>query len=212
MKIISIEGNIGSGKTTLFSVLKNKLDPNIYIFINEPVDIWLSIKDKQGENILEKFYKDQYKYSFSFQMMAYISRLHIIKKTIKENPNKIIIIERSCLTDKNVFAKMLYNDDKIEEICYKIYLMWFDEFLEDIAINKFIYLNTQASICFDRIQKRSRGGENNIQSEYLDRCHNYHIDWLSQVSNKLELNGNIEFIDNNDILNDYINKIIDFIN
>jgi len=72
--IFTIEGNIGSGKSTLIRLLKQKY-PEI-ICLLEPVKEWEGIKDKQGENILTKFYKDQEKYSFSFQMMAYISRFN----------------------------------------------------------------------------------------------------------------------------------------
>ena len=49
MKIISIEGNIGSGKTTLFEKLKTDIhDPNV-VFLREPVDIWNHIKNKEDE-------------------------------------------------------------------------------------------------------------------------------------------------------------------
>ena len=68
-------------------------------------------------------------------MMAYISRISLLKKAIKSNPGKIIISERCVLTDKNVFAKMLYDSGKIEEVNYKIYLQWFDEFIEDIPVS-----------------------------------------------------------------------------
>lgn len=65
-KIVSIEGNIGSGKTTLLSNVKKALhgEENI-IFLKEPVDDWESIKDKDGLTMLQKFYADQEKYSFS---------------------------------------------------------------------------------------------------------------------------------------------------
>ena len=45
-------------------------------------------------------------------MMAYISRLAQLKKIIKEHPWSIIITERSIFTDRNVFAKMLYDNKK----------------------------------------------------------------------------------------------------
>ncbi len=47
--LISIEGNIGSGKSTLVEYLKSL---NKYIFVDEPVNEWLSIKDKDGMNAL----------------------------------------------------------------------------------------------------------------------------------------------------------------
>ena len=58
-KIISIEGNIGAGKTTFVEKLKEELkhDKDI-IFITEPVNIWESIKDNENKSILERFYTD----------------------------------------------------------------------------------------------------------------------------------------------------------
>ena len=126
--IISVEGNIGSGKSTLVDNLKHHLSNKEinYVFVQEPVDTWNTIMDKEGEPILTKFYRDQERYSFSFQMMAYISRLSILRKAVKENPDSVIITERCVHTDRNVFAQMLYDDDKILETDYQIYLRWFD--------------------------------------------------------------------------------------
>ena len=38
---ITIEGNIGSGKTTLFESLQEKADCKDWIFAREPVDLWI---------------------------------------------------------------------------------------------------------------------------------------------------------------------------
>ena len=95
IKIVSIEGNIGSGKSTLLDNLRHYYKDNVrVIFLKEPVDEWEKIKDTNGHTMLQKFYENQEKYSFSFQMMAYISRLKILRDTIKNiNPNdKTIII------------------------------------------------------------------------------------------------------------------------
>ena len=55
--IFSIDGNIGSGKSTILTSLKiifnNKKD---VIFLDEPVSEWEKIKDKNDVTILEKFY------------------------------------------------------------------------------------------------------------------------------------------------------------
>lgn len=214
-QIISIEGNIGSGKSTLVEKLKNSLPTDKYVFVREPVDIWLSIKDNNGISILEKFYENQEKYAFSFQMMTYISRLHLLKETIKLNPNKIIVMERCCLTDKNVFAKMLHDEGKIEDVNYKIYTMWFNEFLGDVEYSKFIYIDTDSKICSNRINKRSRLGENQISINYLEKCRQYHNEWLLSLknlkNNVLLLDGNNEFETNTNILNNFVDKIITFI-
>jgi len=183
--IVSVEGNIGSGKSTFVEFLKKEIqkgndsdsEKRKIVFLQEPVDEWTTITDKEGETILSKFYKDQVEYAFPFQMMAYISRLALLKKSVQENPGAIIITERCLITDRNVFAKMLYDENKIEEVNYQIYQKWFDVFYNDYPISKYIYLQTTPKIAHERVTKRNREGET-IPYEYLHSCHSYHENWL----------------------------------
>ena len=201
VKIFSIEGNIGSGKSTLVLQLKKNIlninntqnNQDSIFYLDEPVDIWESIKDEEGKNIIEKFYADQKKYAFSFQLMAYVSRLHELKKAIQSG-NKIIICERSIYTDKNVFAKMLYDNKNIEKVNYEIYLKWFDEFTSDIPKINCIYVKTSPEKCYERVIKRNRKGEI-IPLEYLKSCGNYHDEWIlnTESHETLVLDGNIEY-------------------
>jgi deoxyadenosine/deoxycytidine kinase len=217
-KIITIEGNIGSGKSTLLEFLRNELtlDNQKVIFMKEPVDEWEDIKDSNGNTMLQKFYENQEKYSFPFQMMAYVSRLKLLKETVEKYPNAIIISERSLYTDKYVFAKMLYETNKIEDVSYQIYCKWFDTFVKDYPIAGIIYVKTDPEICHDRVAKRSRVGESNIPLDYLVSCHKYHNDMLDiekQIvsKNQLVLNGNVDIFYSKDTLNDWIKSIKEFI-
>lgn len=184
--IISIEANIGCGKTTLLEKLEKSqlfISRKNIVFLKEPVDIWGKIKeDDTGETMLSKFYGDIEKYSFPFQIMAYITRLHLLKKTIEENPDiGVIICERSLNCDKEIFAKMLYEDGKIENILYKIYLNMF-EMMTCYKLDGIIYLHTKPEICSQRIKERNRNGEENISLEYLEKCQKYHEEWLLKGS------------------------------
>ena len=210
VKIFSIEGSIGSGKSTLIRKLKETFF-NDWVFVLEPIAEWNDIKDNKGENILTKFYKDQQKYAFSFQMMAYISRLARLKQIIKKNPGAIIITERSIFADRHVFAKMLYDDNKIEEVNYIIYLKWFDEFIEEVKQDGIIYLQVTPETCYNRVQKRDRDGET-ISLEYLNSCHKYHEKWLAGEKNVLLLNGEQDFENNLLTLGELWKKINRFIN
>lgn len=96
--IWSIDGNIGSGKSTLLNELRSHYEnqnkevngeSRKIIFVKEPVDEWASIKDVNEITMLEKFYNNQEKYSFPFQMMAFISRLALLKEAIKTILNLI---------------------------------------------------------------------------------------------------------------------------
>ena len=221
-KIVSIEGNIGSGKSTLLENLKQKYAVHKHIiFLPEPVDDWEKIKDNEGNTMLKKFYANQEKYSFAFQIMAYISRLTIFRKTVKDikdnnNTNKYIIItERSLYTDKHVFAKMLYDQGKIEDVCYQIYLNLFEEFVNDFPISNVVYVNTNPEKCYERIHKRARDGEEVIPLTYLTNCHNYHEAFLDKTTGiqsiKLILNGNVDIYENKTIVDEWLSQIHAFI-
>lgn len=217
-KIISVEGNIGSGKSTLLENLREKYKSNSnVVFLKEPVDEWENIKDKNGTTMLEKFYSDQKRYSFSFQMLAFISRLVLLKKTIKECPdNSVIITERSLITDKMVFAKMLYESDKIEDVEYQIYLKWFDCFCNDYPINKIIYIKSSPETCNNRINQRGRAGEGEIPLSYLKSCNDYHDDMVYSLIEQnnvtiLELDGNVNIKKNTKKLEEWLNSVDNFI-
>jgi deoxyadenosine/deoxycytidine kinase len=196
-QIISIDGNIGSGKSSFLSYLREVSDRQNFIFVDEPVEQWLQIRDGEtGLSIFEKFYQDQSKYSFSFQMMAFISRFSMLRKAIKENPDAIIITERCLYTDKYVFAKMLYDTKMLEDVNYQIYCKWFEEFSQEIPMSKIIYIKTEPQVCLERINKRNRTGENAIELDYLNLCSKYHEDMMVELREKnievIVLNGNVD--------------------
>ena len=221
--IISIEGNIGSGKSTLLANLKEHFKDNVdIVFLKEPVDEWAKIKDKNGTTILEKFYADQEKYSFPFQMMAYVSRIKELRTTVKEQKKNslnpfIIITERSLYTDKMVFAKMLYDTGKIEHVNYQIYLNWFDTFSDEFPVHKVVYVKTAPEKCHERIVKRSREGEDNIPLSYLKSCSFYHDNMLDKnlttcvCETQLVLDGNVNIYKNTIQIDTWIEEITKFI-
>ena len=137
--------------------------------------------------------------------MAYISRQSLINKTVLENPDSIIIMERCVYTDRNVFAKMLYNDGKIDEINYQIYNKWFDEFAGNINYAGHIYVSVTPQTCAKRIAQRDRQGET-IPLEYLKECDKHHKMWL--YNNKASLIIDSENETNNDV---HCKTIHDFI-
>ena len=210
--IVSLEGNIGAGKTTLVRYLKSHTFNKPIVFIEEPVDIWNTVKDNEGKTALEHFYENKTKYSFPFQMMAYISRLSLIKKTIEQNPHAIIFMERSLQTDKNVFEKMLYDDEHINTIEHQIYKKWFEEFSEIANLTHIIYLSSTPQTSFARVQNRSRTGENSITIDYLTKCHKYHNDWIMNFKTPtLILDGNIDFLTNTQYFKNSCQDIMHFL-
>lgn len=195
--IISLEGNIGAGKSTFLENLESHLGKQSgWIFLREPVHIWDQICDQNGETILSKFYANPDKYAFSFQIMAYTTRLHELKRVLRENPGCIgVICERSLDADKHIFAKMLHADGLIDDVMYDIYERYFSEYEGDLTLNGMIYVEAEPEVCFQRVAKRSRDGESNIALDYLQKCHEYHCKWIQQTETQvltLNVNDDVE--------------------
>ena len=177
--LISIEGNIATGKSTHFEYIKTLKLANIY-FVDEPVEEWRNIKDNNNMNALECFYNDK-KNSFCFQVLAYITRLKKLIDIIKKYPNDIIISERCIESDKNVFAKMLYESGDISSIEWETYNYWYNSFCETSKVDLIIYIATDPVECLNRIKTRNRTEEVSIPLGYLEQCHNKHKEWLNST-------------------------------
>ena len=207
VKKIIIEGNIGSGKTTFVNYIsKNFKDATVNY---EPVEKWQSYKDEQNINLLNNFYNDQQRWGYTFQNMAFMTR---VKDLIKPCDTKYKFIERSIYTDRNCFALNCYETGKINKMEWEIYTDWFNwlsnEF--DVKPDGYIYLRVKPDICLERINKRNRQEESGIPIEYLENIHIKHDDWLLNEKKipVLVLDWNCSF-DNNikDVIESFIKKL-----
>jgi deoxyadenosine/deoxycytidine kinase len=176
-KIVSVEGNIGVGKTTMldnieFYIRKNGITD--IVVMREPIEKWTS-PDKSGTSILEKFYKDKQKYTFSFQVFVLLTIIDAIKHIIRENPTcKLIICERSLSASRYVFADMLHAENVFDTTQYEIYCKLYDEISANYVATQTIYLSCPLTIIKDRIHKRNRSGEEYVTMEYLEKCEEYY--------------------------------------
>lgn len=201
--IISLEGNIGAGKSSFLSILKEKLKDKVE-FVDEPVQEWIEMKNNEGKNLLEVFYSNKKRWSYTFQNIAYITRMKHIVDIMMNSDKKVIIMDRSLEGDLNTFTKMLREDgdiDELEWVSYKKWNTFFSDYIgKDIKVNH-IYLRCEPEVAYARIEKRSRGEECGIPFEYIKKLHEYHDKWL------LNNNENVLITDvNKDFVNDEENK------
>jgi len=202
--MIFIEGNIGSGKSTFIKLLNDRG----YTINLEPVDKWTSMKNNNGKNLLEEFYNDPGRYSYLFQSIAFRTRI----KSITSNPSDFT--ERSVFTDRNVFAKTCHESGKMNDLEWNDYCEWFDWLTDSFNIKPtgYIYLRAEPKISYERIKKRSRGGEENIPYDYLENLHIKHDDWLMNEKNVLVIDVNEEFENDPDKLSEMVDKVKKYIN
>jgi deoxyadenosine/deoxycytidine kinase len=180
--IITLDGNIGAGKSTLLEALRQQM-PEITV-VPEPVADWVTLKNNEGKNLLELFYTDKFRWSYTFQNCALLTRLLDTEKILKEwKPETgklpIVITERSVFTDRYVFAEMLHKDGMLDDLEWTLYLKWFNNYAANLPIKGIIHLTTSAKTSKDRIAIRGRSGEEGIDIGYLESLDNQHSHWIA---------------------------------
>lgn len=176
-----IEGTIGAGKSTMCKMLGNALNDTVEV-IQEPVDKWRNtIDDASGRNILQNFYEDQNRWSYSFQTFTFLTRMEDMMTKPQQKP--IRFVERSVYTDKFVFAKSLTDMGKMSRLEWNMYNDWWNwlskECFDKISHPRgFIYLRTEPETAYQRMLKRERSEEKCVPIDYLKINVQYHDDWL----------------------------------
>jgi len=178
--LITIEGNIGSGKSTMINRIREQYPQ--YKIVDEPVGQWMNMKDNEGKSLLQLFYEDKNRWSYTFQNAAFITRyLAAYEAMAKETEPTIFISERGILTDRYVFATMLKNDGFLNTIEWELYTKWFDHFKNLVSVQGIIYITTISDVCKDRIILRNRQGEESIPLDYLKELDEYHEKWIQNT-------------------------------
>lgn len=179
-----IEGNIGVGKSTIIRLLNEHGVETM----QEPVDAWTAVRDAEsGKNILENFYEDPKRWAYTFQSIAFRSRVRGLDRLAPGS-----VAERSIFTDRRVFAEVARTSGNITNVEWDDYTDWFDWVVSktDQSAQGFVYLRADPDVCYQRIQGRGRRGEESIPLEYIQQLHERHDAWLLNESNVLVLNMN----------------------
>jgi len=147
----SIAGNIGSGKSTLIKKL-NLQGMNVK---EEPVNEW---------TILPRFYENMSRWSFALQVQILLS--------VTTQNSQPYLIERSPWESLKIFSQLARDQNLFDSEEYSI----LEQLHERIAWNpkNFIYLRTDPEICCERIKKRGRECENDINDQYVKDLHYYY--------------------------------------
>ncbi|CAB3251868.1 unnamed protein product [Arctia plantaginis] len=172
---VSIEGNIGSGKSTCIKFFDKY--PNVDKH-GEPLNEWRNVS---GHNLLGLMYSDINKWTFPFQHYVHLSRLKI-QTSAPSNPNITVkMFERSVQNSRHCFVENAKKQNFLEDPEYQTLIAWFDytEKCLDISLDLIVYLRTTPEVVFERVIKRGRAEESEVSLEYLQEVHDSYEHWLS---------------------------------
>lgn len=185
-----------------------------WIFINEPVDFWTALLNNEGKSLfevrlschssilphsqplLQLYYNDQYRWAYTFQNCAVLSRFQAIESTVNEyrsspshrahhaSGRQVYITERCLESDYEIFAKKLHHEGKIDGIELKLYDKWFQQLMKSatVSLSGIILVDTTPDICANRIKGRGRDGEEGIPLQYLEDLNYYQEKWISSLT------------------------------
>ena len=170
---IAIAGNIGSGKTTLTTMLAKHFE-------------WEPLYESTENNpYLVSFYEDMQRWSFNLQIYFLNSRFRQIVELRKKK--KTVIQDRTIYEDAYIFAPNLHAMGLMPTRDFENYSSLFElmmQFLQPPDL--LIYLKADLSTLVSQIQKRGREYENSISLKYLKSLNDRYEEWIpNYVGGKL---------------------------
>lgn len=180
---ITIEGNIGAGKTTLANLLAERLNARLILeeFADNP--------------FLAKFYDNPAQYAFSVELFFMAERYKQQKDLVgQQDLFRTLTISDYLFTKCLLFAKVNLPDDE-----FRLYQRLFDIMHHQmIQPELLIYLHSPVSKLQENIKKRNRPYEQNIQNDYLYNIQQTYTHYIKQHNIKTLFvdTSNADFIDN----------------
>ncbi len=166
---VAVAGNIGSGKTTLTSLLAKHYG-------------WeAQYEDVDDNPYLNDFYQDMQRWSFNLQIYFLNSRFSQIVK-IRQSGKKIIQ-DRTIYEDAYIFAPNLHSMGLMSTRDFENYFALFNLMSSLIdPPDLLIYLRATIPTLVEQIQNRGRKYENNIRLDYLKHLNERYEAWVETYS------------------------------
>ena len=180
---ISIEGNIGAGKTTLAHLLSKKLNARLILeeFADNP--------------FLPKFYENPKLYAFPLELFFMAERFKQLKDMLRtkdmfQNVTVADYLFSKCL----LFAKVNLPNDE-----FRLYQKLFDIFQQQVIFpDILIYLHAPVHKLQRNIKKRNREYEQGISDDYLFNIQETYTSYIKHHNIKTIFidTSNADFLDN----------------
>jgi deoxyguanosine kinase len=163
--LITIEGNIGAGKTTLANILAEKFNARLVLeqFADNP--------------FLPKFYENPKQFAFPLELFFMAERFKQLKDLIQQKDLfQSITITDYLFTKCLLFAKINLSEDE-----FKLYQRLFEIMYQQLVQPEIlIYLHAPVTKLQQNIRKRNRPYEQNIPDDYLFNIQETYTHYIRQ--------------------------------
>jgi len=160
---IAIEGNIGSGKTSLAKMIGDDFNAKLVLerFADNP--------------FLPKFYDDKERYAFPLEMSFLADRYHQLTDDLAQ----FDLFKNFIVSDYFIFKSLIFAQITLPKEEYSLYRKMFDIMYKEISKpDVYVYLFQNTERLIENIKKRGREYEQNIQPAYLDKIHKGYLNFI----------------------------------
>jgi deoxyadenosine/deoxycytidine kinase len=149
---IAIEGVIGVGKTTLATLMSDRLGAQI------------QLEEVEDNPFLEKFYADMRGYAFQTQIFFLLSRYRQQMELTQASLFQQKVVSDYIFAKDRIFAYLNLNDDELALYERLVKILEEDIAKPDIVV----YLQASTEVLMERIRKRGRPYEKNMPQDYIE--------------------------------------------
>ena len=165
---INIEGNIGSGKSSLSKKIAADFDAN------------LILEEFENNPFLPKFYEDPEKNAFPLELSFMAERF---QQLIGKGSN-LNLFSKIKIADYSFFKSKLFAQNNLKEDEYNLFNKLYNIMFSSIKHPELlIYLHSNIERLQKNIQLRGREYEQNIDNEYLKSIEQKYFDYLKKQDN-----------------------------
>lgn len=160
---ISIEGNIGAGKTTLTNRIAEDFNAK-------------TVLERFADNpFLPKFYKDQPRYAFPLEMSFLADRY----QQLSDDISQFDLFRDFIVSDYHVFKSLIFAKITLSDDEYRLYRKLFDIIYREMPRpDLYIYLYQDTGRLLENIRKRGRAYEQEIPADYLEKINKGYLDYI----------------------------------
>jgi deoxyguanosine kinase len=184
-KYIVIEGNIGSGKTTLTQKMCDYFNAKGIFeqFIDNP--------------FLPRFYENPERYALQLELSFLVERFRQLKDELESS-----LFHQSIIADYYLKKSLVFAAETLEDDDYKLYSGIFHTMFSSLPKpDLYIYLHTKPEQLLKNIARRGRTYESNISAEYLSKIQQSYFRYFKQVNDfpiVVVDTGQLDFVKNQD--------------
>lgn len=184
LQFLSIEGNIGAGKTSLAKMLAEDFHAKLVLerFADNP--------------FLPKFYEDQSRYAFPLEMSFLADRY----QQFMDDTSQFDLFKKFMISDYDVFKSLIFAQITLQNDEFELYRKVFNVMYKEVRKpDLYVYLYQGTERLLRNIRHRGRDYEQNIATDYLEKINQGYMEFIrshpQQETLLIDL-GDLDFVNN----------------